>query len=200
MSVRKMQFITLKQIQYNESDLIIRALNEQGALVSFIAKGALKSRKRFVGGVLEPGHFIGVEYRESRSSSLHLIRQAWFLKRFEGIRKEYDRLKLALHFLSLIEKIGQEGMEESPDLFNLLGNGLKALDTTQSLSVLQLVFEFRLLLTQGVLPQELHTQKSLFNITIAEHEKLRDIFLFKDTASVVHQAVDHYVSGLTTFA
>ncbi len=196
MAVYKDKVILLKQNQFGESDLIVRALNQKGALISFIAKGAVNSRKRFIGGVLEPGHFIGVEYKLSRSSSLHFLRQAWFLKRFDGIRKNYDRLKMALHFLFLVEKIGQEGVEDSPDLFNLLGNGLTALETSRSLSALQFVFEFRLLLSQGILPEELQEKRQLFNITISEHEKLaQQIPAFSDLSSTVHTAVDHYICG-----
>ena len=194
MSIHKDKVIVLKQHCFGEADLIVRALNQTGALISFIAKGAVKSRKRFIGGILEPGHFIGVEYKHSRKSSLHFLRQAWFLRRFGGIRKNYDRLKLALHFLSLVEKISQEGVEDSSDLFNLLGNGLTALETSNSLSALQFLFEFRLLLNQGVLSGELQEQKQLCGITIAEHESLsQHIPSFKEMASDVQTAVEHYI-------
>ena len=64
MSIHKDKVIVLKRDHFSESDLIVRVLNQRGALVSFIAKGAAKSRKRFTGGVLEPGCFIGVEYKK----------------------------------------------------------------------------------------------------------------------------------------
>ena len=194
MSIRKDKVIVLKQIPFSESDLIIHALNPKGALMSFIAKGAVKSKKRFTGGVLEPGHFIGVEYRKSRSSDLHFLCDAWFLKRFSAIRTDYDRLTLALHFLSLIEKVSQAGTEDSSDLFNLLGNGLKAVETSTHLSTLQFVFEFRLLLNQGVLPQELQEQTQLFCMTVAEHEQL-PLSTFKIFMPVVHRALKEYVCG-----
>ena len=184
--------ITLGQHRFGEADLIVRALNHKGALFSFMAKGALKSRKRFTGGVLEPGHFIGIEYRRSRSSTLHFLCQAWFLKRFDKIKEDYDRLKLAFHFLSLVKKISQEGVEDSPDLFNLLGNSLTALENSQDLSALQFVFEFRLLLNQGVLPEELQSKKELFYVTVAEHEKLH-FSSFKKWNTVIRTALDHYM-------
>ena len=194
MPLHKDKVIVLKQSRFSEADLIVRALNQNGSLMSFIAKGAVKSRRRFTGGVLEPGHFIGVEYKHSRSSSLHFLCQAWFLKRFEIIRKNYDRLQLALHFLSLVEKIGQEGVEDSPELFNLLGNGLKALEASNHLSALQFTFEFRLLLSQGVLPEELQNQQILFDITILEHEKLsKHMDSIKKWSSELQTAVNHYV-------
>ena len=143
---------------------------------------------------MEPGNFVGVEYKDSSTSSLHFLRQAWFLKRFEKVRKNYDCMKMAFHFLFLMEKISQEGMEESPELFNLLGNGLAALEASNNLSALQFIFEFRLLVTQGVLPKELQAQEKLFNITISEHEDMaQDIPSFKEMKSAVHTAIDQYI-------
>jgi len=192
----KDKVIVLKQSRFSESDLIVRSLSQKGSLISFIAKGAMRSRRRFAGGVLEPGNFIGVEYKDSRTSSLHFLCQAWFLKRFEGVRKSYDCMKMAFHFLFLMEKISQEGMEENPELFNLLGNSLTALETSGNLSALQFIFEFRLLVSQGVLPKELQAQEKLFNITISEHENLvQDILSFKEMKSAVQTAVDQYVCG-----
>ena len=194
MSVHKDKVIVLKQIHFSESDLIIHALNPKGALMSFIAKGAVKSKRRFIGGVLEPGHFIGIEYKKSRSSDLHFLCEAWFLKRFSAIRADYDRLTLALHFLSLIEKVSQAGTEDSSDLFNLLGNGLKAIETSMHLSTLQFVFEFRLLLNQGVLPEELQERSRLFSVTVTEHEQL-PLPAFEKLIPVVHRALKEYVCG-----
>ena len=194
MSIQKDKVIVLKQIPFNESDLIIHALSPKGALISFIAKGAVKSKRRFTGGVLEPGHFIGVDYRKSRSSDLHFLCNAWFLKRFSAIRADYDRLSLALHFLSLVEKVSQAGTEDSADLFNLLGNGLQAMETSKQLSALQFVFEFRLLLNQGVLPEELQEKTQLFSVTVTEHEQL-PLPAFEKFIPVVHRALKEYVCG-----
>ena len=140
----KTKVIVLKRTAFQESDLIVRALNQQGGALSFIARGAVKSQKRFTGGVLEPGHFIGVEYKPSKRSSLHQLKQAWFIKRFEHLRNNYEYLKLALYFLELIEKISQEGVEDSPELFNLLGNSLQAIEESDHLEALKSIFEFRL--------------------------------------------------------
>ncbi len=120
MSLLKDKVIVLKQVRFGESDLIVRALNQRGALLSFMAKGALRSKKRFAGGVLEPGNFIGVEYKKSRKihATLHFLCEAWSLQRFERLRESYDRMEMAIYFLSLVEKTGQEGVEDNPDLFN----------------------------------------------------------------------------------
>ena len=226
----KDKVIVLKQSKFSESDLIVKALNPKGTLLSFIAKGALKSKKRFVGGVLEPGNFIGVEYKKSSrgQATLHFLCHAYPLRRFEGLRENkkrkavvsrgedstrktggvceaesthhedsaYDRLQMAFYFLSLVEKISQEGAEDGPDLFNLLGNSLEALEKSPYLPALQFVFEFRLLFGQGVLPKELQTQKALLQITVAEHEKLWHIGpSFKDLTTITHGAIERYLHG-----
>ncbi len=194
MNIHKDKVIVLKYILFEESHLIIHTLNIQGARLSFIAKGAKKSRKRFAGGVLEPGHFIGVEYRQARRSSLHFLQDAWFLRRFDGLRKDYERLNMALHFLNLIEKISQEGMEDCADIFNLLGNSLNALEHSQDLPALQFVFEYRLLLSQGVLPTELHLHKTLLGLTVEDHFQLnKEAIHYKDMKPAVHSAIEDYV-------
>ena len=91
------RIIILKNQVFSESDLIIRGLNSKGCQLSFIAKGALKSRKRFSGGVLDPTAYIELEYRPSKKS-LHRLQQAWFLEDFSALRKDYNRLSLALYF------------------------------------------------------------------------------------------------------
>ena len=192
----KDKVIVLKQHLFEESHLIIHTLNTKGSRLSFIAKGAKNSRKRFAGGVLEPGHFIGLEYRQSRRSSLHFLQDAWFLRRFDGLRKNYERLNMALHFLNLIEKISHEGMEDCADIFNLLGNSLQALEHSQDLSALQFVFEYRLLLSQGVLPKELHLHKTLPSLTVNDHLQInKEASYYKDMEPALHSAIEEYVFG-----
>ena len=131
------KIIVLKNIPFQESDLIIHGINEKGCKLAFIAKSALKSKKRFTGSVLEPGGFIALEYKKSRSS-LPRLNQAWFLESFPGLRKNYERLNLALHFLKLIGRISQEGAEDQGELFHLLGNALKEAEKSKNLKSLKL--------------------------------------------------------------
>ena len=101
--------------------------------MNFFAKGALKSRKRFAGGVLEPTHYIEATYmaRSSRDADpLHTLLEATLLRAFPNLRTDYDRLEAALHMLALVHKLGQQGVVDSPDLFNLLGNALQAAEVS----------------------------------------------------------------------
>ncbi len=69
----KTRLIILRTIKYSEADLIVHGLNTEGARINFMAKSALKSRKRFGGGVLEPTHYMRpciVVVRETGTATL----------------------------------------------------------------------------------------------------------------------------------
>ena len=148
------RIIVLKNQPFAESDLIVRGLNPKGCQISFIAKGALKSKKRFSGGILEPSSYIELEYRSSKKS-LKTIQQAWLLEDFKALRTDYNRLSLALYFLQVSTQISQEGTEDSKELFNLLGNSLSLAQYSPCLDSLKLFFQMKILFGQGVLPKEL---------------------------------------------
>ena len=166
----KERIIILKNQAFSESDLIVRGLNQKGCQLSFIAKGALKSKKRFSGGVLEPSSYIQAEYRPSKSS-LHNLQSAWFLDDFLKLRTNYQKLNLALDFLKLISKVSQEGTEDTEELFHLLGNALKQAETSPQLDNLKICFQIKLLFGQGVLPEEL-SLKEVLSKTLREHTQL----------------------------
>lgn len=163
--------IVLKNQPFAESDLILRTLNSKGCQLSFIAKGALKSKKRFSGGVLDPTSYIELEYRASKKS-LHKLQQAWFLEDFSALRKDYNRLNLALYFLKVIGQISQEGTEDSKELFHLLGNALTSAQNSPCLSTLKLFFQVKILFLQGILPKEFSFPKILKS-TLKQHSAFK---------------------------
>lgn len=164
------RMIVLKNQTFAESDLIVRGLTQKGSQISFIAKGALKSKRRFAGGVLEPISYIELDYRKSKGS-LQSIQQAWVLESFPKLRTEWARLNLAFYFLKIMEKISQEGEADSSSLFHLLGNSLKQAETSSDLESLKILFQAKILFLQGVLSKKIPSQK-LLNKSLEKHEKL----------------------------
>ena len=144
--------IVLRLIKHGEPDLVVQTLNRRGARLSFFAKAALKSKKRFGGGVLEPTHYIEVSYKERPNEELHTLLEAQLVQGFDGLRKDYDRLQTALYFLKITSKLSQDGAVDSNDMFDLLGNALKAAEATSDVRRLRLHFEIKVLGYQGVLP------------------------------------------------
>lgn len=193
--MEKEKVIVLKTVKYSEADLIVHGLNNQGARLNFIAKGALRSRKRFGGGILEPTHYISVTYRKTGSEPhLYFLQEASLIEDFPNLRTSYEKVELALYMLQLIAKVSQEGDTHSRELFDLLGFGLRALEKSQRFDVLRAAFEIKLLAQQGVLPQDLPGSEN-FRRPLAEHES---ISMTSDTfvrlRSRLRDALNRYLS------
>lgn len=152
----KERAIILRTIKLGESDLIVHTLNSQGGRMNFLARSALKSRKRFGGGILEPTHYILAHYKPGTSrddeAPLHHLNDAELIKGFNGLREKYERLEVALHMVQIVAKVAQPGVEDAADLFDLLGNGLFAAESSHRPELLKLQFDTKLLYVQGVLP------------------------------------------------
>lgn len=132
---------------------MVHGLNQQGALVSFFARSALKSKKRFGGGVLEPSHYVEALIRQTGSSDKKManIEEASLLDGFEGIRSSYDKLDAAMFILNVVRRTSQEGEVHGSDLFDLTGNALKVLESESDLIKFRIHFIIRYLKMQGVL-------------------------------------------------
>lgn len=150
------RFIILKKIKYGEADLIIQAIGSDGARSSFMAKSALKSKKRFGGGILEPLHFVNLTYKESSGGSgqMKTLQEATLIEDFKDIRSSYDKLEVALFMLNCVSKVSLEGDQNSDFLFNLTGHALRAVSRSESLNVLKLHFCLKFLYQQGVISLE----------------------------------------------
>ncbi len=166
--------VLLKKIKYGESDLILHGLTSKGTKLHFIAKGALTSRKRFGGGILEPTHYLSVSYKEKsgRDEELKVMEEATLIEDFRGLRDSYEKLEMAFEVLNLVSQVAQEGDENSKDLFDLLGNTLRALQDSKSLSILWLQFEIKILAQQGVLAQDVDNI-DLFRGPIRDHDSIK---------------------------
>lgn len=157
MNTHKEKIFVLKKFKYGEADIVVHGLNQLGARMNFFAKGGMKSRKRFAGGILEPTHYIEVTYKQGSSNDgdpLHTLLEANLVREFPKLRTNYDRLEAALYLLGLVHRLGQQGVVDSPDLFNLLGNALAAAEESDDLTNLKLQFELKLLASQGILPHD----------------------------------------------
>ncbi len=123
--------------------------------MSFLARGALKSRKRFGGGVLEPTHVVEfITSQNSHGREILTVQEARLICDFRKLRESYDRVDVALKLLQSISRTGQEGDDQSADLYNLLGNSLKALEVSKEPHYVGFIFSLKLMQQQGVLELE----------------------------------------------
>ncbi len=167
MQVKNKVFI-LRKTRYGDNDLILNCLTPEGARVSFFARSALRSKKRFGGGVLEPTHYVHVLYDDKGDGKINTLKEASLIQDFPGLRTDYARIEAGLYFVKLVADIVKEGEIDSAEIFNLLGNTLKAAETSEHLDQLRTHFEVKLLAHQGVLPHEPEEQK-LMSLPISAH-------------------------------
>lgn len=148
-------FLILRKIRYGEADLIIQALSPQGEKISVMARGALRSKKRFGGGILEPGHHVLLTYKASQEiGKMGRLQEASLISDFKDIRRSYDHLEFALFVLECAGKAGQEGDDGSSFLYNLIGHTLKSIELCQNLNLIKVQFYLKFLMQQGVLTIE----------------------------------------------
>jgi DNA repair protein RecO (recombination protein O) len=196
----KEKIIILRTFKWRESDIMVHAINPRGGRMHFLARGAAKSRKRFGGGVLEPTHYILASYRPSPSrddeAPLHTLQEAELLKGFNGLRDRLDRLELALEMVAMIAKVAQPGVEDSPELFDLLGNGLYAAESTFHAEILRVQFEAKLLYLLG--SHSGHAaHAALLGPTLKDHAQINiPPEEFNQLRREIHNSMQRYLQGL----
>lgn len=148
-------FIVIKTQPFKESDLIVKLICADHGIMSAIARGALKSTKRFGGGVLEPFHVIQCVWEKRKNKSndrdqLVELKEARLLEDFHNLRKKFETIEVGLRILSYYDKLNTEGVD-SKSLFYLLGHTLRALSQSQHLEILETQFLAKFLYDQGIL-------------------------------------------------
>lgn len=171
--VLQTKLIILKKTKYSEADLVLQALLPTGARISILARGALKSKKRFGGGILEPTHHLQAQIKKPKQESgMYTLEEAQLIHGFDSIRTSYEKIEFALSLLEIISRISQEGDTHSESLYNLLGHTLTVLGQTTDLNNLKLHFGLKLLYNQGVLDQEPWMGPYL-SLALAHHSELK---------------------------
>jgi DNA repair protein RecO (recombination protein O) len=177
-----------------ESDLQVVLFTDTVGILNVTAKGALKSKKRFSGGVLEPINYIECEVQSHR-----WLQEAKLLEGFEGVRTDYARIELALLFLKYYYnlQINSEGqvLEHHQALFYLLGHTLRALCNQEDLKRVESQFLAKLLHEQGVLDlsQDLHSLTELVQVRFQAPLKITE-HQFNETLKNLRAQIAEYLN------
>ncbi len=119
--------IVVKVVDYGESDKIVTFFTETFGKITGIAKGAKRSKKRFV-NKLEFFTLLEITVIPSRRSSLCLIDQANLLNTFPGLREHYHRYTGAMLMCEMIDQWTRE-YDSDVELFSLLASTLEKIST-----------------------------------------------------------------------
>lgn len=146
----KAHAVVLNSIDYGESDRILAFFTKEHGKVKGIAKGARRSRKRFVGN-LDPlshirlGFFCG-------NGELARVEDASLIEGFHNLRTDIERLSNACYLLELVSEMTREG-QVLPRVYSMLSGFLRMMDGGAGADgCLLRFFEIRLLNALGFMP------------------------------------------------
>lgn len=143
--------IVLRSRAHGESDKIVTFLTRDWGKMTGIAKGAKRSRRRFV-NVLEPFTHVQVRFRPGRVDELAFLFGCDLIRSFRSPSRDLQRFALASYVAELVD-VMVVGRESGQETYSLLLDGLTAIEEQETLSPLFLsVFELLLLIHVGYAP------------------------------------------------
>lgn len=142
--------IVLRARPYGESDKIVTFLTEGFGKLTGIAKGALRSRRRFVNS-LEPFSLITLRFEERSHSNLAFIAGAELLFGMRQLASSLERIAYAAYLVEITDGLVSE-REENSAVFQHLRDGLRYLEQIGSSLRFLTCYELKLLHLVGYRP------------------------------------------------
>lgn len=142
--------IVLDSIDYGESDRIVKFYTIDYGKISGIAKGAKRSKKRFVNS-LEPFSHVKLIFAQKPNAGLARVDQCELINGFHSIKKNIEIIAAASYFVELLSEMVREG-QKNQKVFDLVLKFLKHLNDGKEPDTLTRFFEIRLLSMLGYLP------------------------------------------------
>src|SRR5512136_2469477 len=133
-----------------EADRLLTVLARERGKLRLNAKGARKVGSR------KSGHvelFVRSRMLIAKGrGEIDIVSQVETLDAYRGLREDLTRSTYAHYVVELADAFAEEGSEQ-PELFDLLAEGLKWIETTNNLPLAARFFEMQLLALAGFQPQ-----------------------------------------------
>jgi len=147
MEAHRISSIILRRKELGESDLIVTFFSADQGRLQGIAKGARKSRRRFV-NCLDHFCLSTLEYSERPGRDLCFLQSGKLEDNFASLRTDYSLLSLASYMVELTEILFPLRVPDTR-MFHLLKRCLGALERTTDSEELRLFFEARAMALGG---------------------------------------------------
>lgn len=141
----------LRARSYGESDRIVSFITEDFGKMTGIAKGAMRSRRRFV-NTLEPFVKVRVTFRVRSRSDLAFLDRCDLLEALPAFGTDLDRFAFGSYVLELTDLMVM-GRESGVEIFRLVDTTLRALDRDGARSGIIRAFELHMLSAAGYRPE-----------------------------------------------
>ncbi|KPK18421.1 MAG: hypothetical protein AMK69_24880 [Nitrospira bacterium SG8_3] len=133
--------------EFGESDLLVTFFTRDKGRLKGIAKGARKSRKRFV-NCLDVFSLAELEYSLKREGSLYFLNSGRLINAYPGIRSDFTSLSKASYMVELTEILFPWGVADRK-MFELLKGSLDALAEVEKGDIIPFVFEVKAMTLGG---------------------------------------------------
>ena len=150
MTIRQDEAVILRTRDYRESDRLITFFSRSQGQLTGIAKGARRSKKRFV-HTLEPLSHVLITYADRSSSGLVRIDASELKNGFIELRNDVARLGYASLSCEVVLEMSPE-RQANPTLFALLNQYLKQLEAKGEPENSSFLFLLRMLTLSGYAP------------------------------------------------
>lgn len=151
MTTYRSHAVILRETTHGESDKIITLFSANLGKITAIAKGAKRSKQRFV-NKLEPFTLLRIIYRPPKNGTLFFLSDAELINAYISLRTDYHRYVTAT-FISELTQLFSVVQDPEPAIFTLLNWALHSLDQGMPASKTALLFLHRLLNLCGYQPQ-----------------------------------------------
>jgi DNA repair protein RecO (recombination protein O) len=153
----KSNAILIRSLDYGESDRIVTFFTDEFGKIKGIAKGARRSKKRFV-NAFENGSRSRIIFSRKSSEGLALIEACDVDHHYPRIRMDLEKTLTAAYFTELVDQFTLEG-KRNEGLFSLLADTLNLLETGGVSEGIVRIFELRFLKLMGYEPVLEHCVK-----------------------------------------
>jgi DNA repair protein RecO (recombination protein O) len=141
----------LKRSRYGESDQIVVFYTLKLGKISAVAKGALRSQKRF-GGRLEPFMLLCISLKQAENKELLFLQGCEIKERFRNILENLRRIAIAASGLEICREFTPDRVPDS-NLFKEVKCFLEGLDSSSQVQEIFLRFKLKVLTLLGFQPR-----------------------------------------------
>lgn len=156
--------MVLRGREYSESDKLVVFLTSQFGKIAGIAKGAKRSRRRFV-NALEPFSHVRLRFHQSRTSDLAFILACDLVESFKNLLTDFARYAHAAYAVELVDRVTQ-GRESTAQTYRTLRELLDRVNRGSIGAGLLRAFEVDVLQQTGYLPRLDSCQRCGCDLTI----------------------------------
>jgi DNA repair protein RecO (recombination protein O) len=139
--------IIMRIKEYGETDLLVTFFTPQKGLLRGVAKGARRSRKRFV-NALDILSLVKLEYGLKREGALYFLQSGKLINGYPGLRADYSNLSKASYMIELTEVLFPAGVADQR-MFELLKGAFLLMNEGESVAHIPMIFEVKAMALGG---------------------------------------------------